>query len=82
MIETRGGDTIYMYSLIATKGGDTLYRYSLIATRGGDTIYRYSLIATRAQWSARPCEVNIGMTKGYDIPQNIFSRGILPQNNV
>ena len=21
-----------------------------------------------AQWSGRPCEVDIGMTKGYDIP--------------
>ena len=35
-----------------------------------------------SQWSGRPCEVDIGMTKGYDIPQNMFSRGILPQNNV
>ena len=30
-----------------------------------------------AQWSGRPCEVDIGMTKGYDIPQNMFSRGYL-----
>ena len=35
-----------------------------------------------AQWSGRPCEVDIEMTKGYDIPQNMFTRGILPQNNV
>ena len=35
-----------------------------------------------SQWSGRPCEVDIDMTKGYDIPQNMFPRGILPQNNV